>query len=121
LDALGLGHQLLADGVEAQPLGQAIEQTRPAKTGLEGGQSAGDGRLAQPERPPGGTHRALPADAEEHPDIVPAHRPPTGSWRTGRRLVPRLAPRNDQSVKSSHDILLIASAQIETDDSLNRL
>jgi len=56
LDALGRRNQLLAGGVEAQPLGQAVEQGRPAKSGLERGQSAGDGRLAEPERAPGGTH-----------------------------------------------------------------
>ncbi len=55
LDALGRD-QLLAGGGEAQALGQAVEQAPPAKTGLERGQSVGDGRLAQPERPPGGTH-----------------------------------------------------------------
>jgi hypothetical protein len=36
-DALCRRDQLLADGVEAQPLGQAVEQSLSAKTGLEHG------------------------------------------------------------------------------------
>ena len=103
LDTLGRRDQLLAGGVEVQPLGQAVEQGRPAKSGLERGQSAGDGRLAEPERPPGGTHRALPGNGEEHPDIVPVHRPAIRSRWTGRRLMSRLAPGNCRSVESSHD------------------
>jgi len=55
-DALGCCDQLLAGGVEAQPLGEAVEQGWPARSGLECGQSASDGRLAQPERPSGGAH-----------------------------------------------------------------
>jgi hypothetical protein len=36
-DTLCRRDQLLADGVEAQPLGQAVEQSLSAKTGLESG------------------------------------------------------------------------------------
>ena len=36
-DSLCRRDQLLADGVEAQPLGQAVEQNLSAKTGLERG------------------------------------------------------------------------------------
>jgi hypothetical protein len=54
--ALGGRDQLFAGGVKAQPFGEAVEQCRPAKTGFERGQTAGNGRLAQPERTSGGTH-----------------------------------------------------------------
>jgi hypothetical protein len=47
-----------------------------------------------------------PGNGEKHPDIVPVHRLAVRSWRTGRRLMPRLAPRNRQSVESSHDMFL---------------
>ena len=42
-------------------------------------QSAGDGRLAQPELPPGSPHRALTGNRQEYPDIVPVHRQSIGS------------------------------------------
>jgi hypothetical protein len=94
LDALGRWDQLLAGGVEAQPLGQAVEEGRPAKTGLERRQTAGDRRLAQPERASGGAHRPFASDCEEHPDIVPVHRTVTRSLHTSRRLMPRFTYRN---------------------------
>ena len=50
--------------------------------------------------------RALPGDGEEHPNIVPVHRPSAPSRRTARRLVPRLATRNRQSAESNHDVFL---------------
>ena len=98
------------------PSGRRSNKVGPPKAGLECCQSAGDGRLAQPERPPGGTHRALPGDGEEHPDIVPIHRPGTRSWRTGRRLMPRPATRNRQSVRAAMTCSFIARLNVSTSD-----
>jgi hypothetical protein len=120
LDALGCRDQLLTGGIEAQPLREAVEQVRTAKSGLERRQSASDGGLAEPERPPGGTHRTFTGDGEEHPNITPIHGPSTQSWRTARRLMPRLARRNRQSVESSHDIFLHTEAQRVLGHELNR-
>ena len=71
--------------------------------GFHGSNLTADGGFAQPERPPGGPHRALAGDGEKHPNIVPIHRRAAQSQRMGRRLTSSLAARNRQSVVGCHD------------------
>jgi hypothetical protein len=73
-DALRRQHQLLAEGVEAQPFRQPVEQRGAAKRRLERGEPAPDRRLAQPERAAGRAQRAVARDREKHAGIVPIHR-----------------------------------------------
>jgi hypothetical protein len=54
LGPFGCRDQPFADGVEVRPFGQPVEQSWSAERRLELGQSAGNGRLAQPERTPRG-------------------------------------------------------------------
>jgi hypothetical protein len=56
LGVFSRAEELLTGSVEAPPFGQPVEQGLPVETDLERGQSARDGRLAQPERPPSSTH-----------------------------------------------------------------
>src|SRR5580704_3657885 len=106
-DTFRCGNQMLAGGVEAQPLGQAVEQSRPTERRLECRETSADRRLAQPQRTTGGAQRPVSSDREEDTNIVPIHRRAITRLRAPfLRAATEFRPRNHRFVKSYHDTFL---------------
>src|SRR5437868_2531306 len=95
---------MFAGGVEAQPLGPAVEQRRTAKGRLEAREAAADRWLAEPQRPTGGAQRAVPRHRQENAHIVPVH--VAGDRRDGVAVAAEFLAGNDAFIEHDHDTIL---------------
>ena len=73
-EPLGGSDQGLAGGVEAQTVGQAVEQCRTTERLFECREPPTDRGLAQAERPAGRAQRPVTGNSEKHASVVPIDR-----------------------------------------------
>jgi hypothetical protein len=66
--------------------------------------------LAQPERPPGGTHGAFPGNGEERPHAIPIHRFAIRST-VGHRLMPEFVSHRSYPLRGANIKIEIGSTR----------